>query len=138
VEEEEIHHFFDVQNSHTRGTENLPWDLKANMVPPLLLRLRKIGAVTPNPHVFTARTGATLTLKNKSCGMRRRDVRTAVSAILKVRTAFAFEEKKLFFEACDPEGKGSTMLQNVGTYLPNSKISHPEDLNLQQTQMCET
>jgi hypothetical protein len=39
--EEEIHHFFDVQNSHTRGTENLTM---------VLLRLRKSGAVTPNPH----------------------------------------------------------------------------------------
>jgi hypothetical protein len=56
------------------------------------------------------------------------DCRRAVSTITKVRTAFAFGEKKLFFGLFDPEGQGSRVLQNVGNCLPNSTMSHPRRL----------
>jgi hypothetical protein len=70
VQEKEIHHFFDVQNSHTRGTENLPLDLKATMVPTITAQAKREWSCTFTPtHVFMAPTGRTLPMKNKSCGI---------------------------------------------------------------------
>ena len=81
-----------------KGYRECALGLESDHGTPINAQAKKECSCNSKPtHVFMARTGKTLPLNNKSCGTWRRDVRGAVSAILKVRTAVALEGRKLFF-----------------------------------------